>query len=49
MLVAVMPTLNVSGLTGDMVWNAEGQVDKEPKAVTIVNGAYVGNVSEAEE
>ena len=49
MLVAVMPTLNVSGMTGDMVWNAEGQVDKEPKAVTIVNGAYVGNAEAAAE
>ena len=49
MLISVMPTITVSGLTGEMVWNAEGQVDKEPKAVTIVNGAYVGNAENAAE
>ena len=49
MLISVMPELKISGLTGEMVWNAEGEVDKTPKAVKIVNGAYVGNIGGAEE
>ncbi|MCL2337492.1 MAG: ABC transporter substrate-binding protein [Firmicutes bacterium] len=32
-----------SGVTGaNMTWNANGQVSKEPKAVVIQNGVYVG-------
>ena len=49
MLISVMPELKISGLTGEMVWNAEGEVDKTPKAVKIVNGVYVGNIGGAEE
>ncbi len=34
---------SVSGLTGQgMVWSATGEVSKEPKAVVIQEGAYVG-------
>ena len=32
----------VSGLTGEMDWEANGEVSKTPKAVVIQNGAYVG-------
>ena len=41
-LVAQMPELTISGLTGDMDWEATGEVTKTPKAVVIENGAYVG-------
>lgn len=41
-ITAVMPTIKVDGLTGKaMSWNAEGEVNKAPKAVVIKNGAYV--------
>lgn len=37
-----VPTLTLDGLTGaHMTWNETGDVDKEPKAVVIKNGAYV--------
>ena len=37
------PNFSVDGLTGNgMVWNAEGEVNKAPKAVVIENGAYKG-------
>lgn len=44
-LIAVMPEIEVSGLTsGDtpMTWSATGEVSKEPKAVVIKDGVYVG-------
>ena len=41
-LVAVMPTITYSGLTGQgLTWNAEGEVSKDPLAVVIQDGAYV--------
>ena len=41
-LVAVMPTISYSGLTGQgLTWNAEGEVSKDPLAVVIENGVYV--------
>lgn len=42
MLVEEMPNLTISGLTGDMDWNENGEVTKTPKAVVIQNGVYVG-------
>ena len=41
-LVRVMPEITVSGLTGEMDWEANGEVTKTPKAVVIQNGVYVG-------
>ena len=41
-LVAIMPTITYSGLTGEgLTWNAEGEVSKDPLAVVIENGVYV--------
>ena len=41
-LVAVMPTITYSGLTGkDMTWDSTGAVTKMPTAVVIQNGEYV--------
>ncbi len=34
--------ITVSGLTGEMDWEANGEVTKTPKAVVIQNGVYVG-------
>lgn len=44
---AAMLEINVEGLTtvgtgAGMSWNADGEVNKEPKAVKIVDGAYAG-------
>ena len=40
-LKPVMTTVTVDGLTGEgMTWTADGEVNKAPKAVKIVNGAY---------
>lgn len=43
-LIAVMPTLSVSGLTSagsEMTWDENGAVSKDPAAVVIENGTYV--------
>ena len=41
-LVAVMPTLTYTGLTGvGLTWNTAGEVTKDPLAVVIENGVYV--------
>ncbi len=41
-LKTAMTTISVDGLTGEgMTWTADGEVDKEPKAVKIENAAYV--------
>lgn len=41
-LIAVMPTITYSGLTGQgLTWDAEGQVSKDPLAVVIKDGTYV--------
>lgn len=41
-LVAVMPTLEFNGITGqNMTWNASGEVSKLPQAVVIKDGVYV--------
>ena len=42
LLVAEMPNLTITGLTGEMDWEANGEVTKTPKAVVIQNGVYVG-------
>lgn len=40
-LKAAMTEISVNGLTGDnMKWSADGEPDKAPKAVKIVNGVY---------
>ena len=37
------PNFSYDGVTGNsMVWNAEGEVNKAPKAVVIKDGVYVG-------
>ncbi len=42
-LKAAMPEITIDGLTGDgMTWLETGEVNKDPKAVVIQNGAYVG-------
>ncbi|MBQ3574960.1 MAG: amino acid ABC transporter substrate-binding protein, partial [Clostridia bacterium] len=41
-LVEQMEAINVSGLTGEMDWEANGEVTKTPMAVVIQNGVYVG-------
>lgn len=42
-LVEQMKTMSFDGLTGEgMQWSADGAVSKEPKAVKIENGVYVG-------
>lgn len=40
LMKAAMMEITVSGITGEMTWTADGEVNKEPKAVKIVNGAY---------
>ena len=41
-LKTAMTTISVDGLTGEgMTWTADGEVNKEPKAVKIENAAYV--------
>ncbi|MBQ6950680.1 MAG: ABC transporter substrate-binding protein [Clostridia bacterium] len=42
LLIPVMPTLTIEGITGTMTWNATGEVDKTPTAVVINNGVYTG-------
>ena len=40
-VMEAMPQLTLDGLTGNgMKWEATGEVNKEPRAVKIVNGAY---------
>ncbi|MGN1367931.1 MAG: ABC transporter substrate-binding protein [Aristaeellaceae bacterium] len=41
-LISVFPTIEVTGLTGTMKWDASGEVDKTPTAVVIKDGVYVG-------
>ncbi len=41
LLKTAMPKITVDGLTGaGMTWTADGEVNKAPKAVKIVNGVY---------
>ena len=43
-LKPAMTKISVDGLTGEaMTWAATGEVNKQPKAVTIKNGAYTAN------
>ncbi len=49
-LIAVMPTITYSGLTGtDMTWDSTGAVTKMPTAVVIQNGEYVSATTDAAE
>ena len=41
-MIAAMQELQITGLTGSMVWSANGEVDKVPTAMVIRNGVYVG-------
>ena len=41
MLISVFPTIEITGLTGTMRWDASGEVDKTPTAVVITDGVYV--------
>ncbi len=42
-LISAMETISFDGLTGDgMTWTATGEVAKDPKAVVIQDGVYVG-------
>ena len=40
-LIAEFATLQVSGLTGDLTWESNGEVNKMPKVYVITDGAYV--------
>lgn len=40
LMKTAMTEITVSGITGEMTWTADGEVNKEPKAVKIVDGAY---------
>ena len=40
-LVAVMPELTYSGITGEMTWSADGTVSKSPIAVEISGTGYI--------
>ncbi len=42
MLIEAFQTLQVDGATGSMTWKATGEVTKDPTAVVIRDGAYVG-------
>ena len=49
LLIAAFQELHYVGLTGDMTWEANGEVTKVPTAVQIVDGAYaVPEVAAAE-
>lgn len=39
-LVAAMPNITVEGVTGTITWSADGEPNKEPKAVVIQGGSY---------
>lgn len=41
-LIPVMTQIEVAGLTGTMTWSATGEVSKDPMAVIIKDGVYVG-------
>ena len=41
-LIPVMTQIEVKGLTGTMKWQATGEVSKDPMAVIIKDGVYVG-------
>ena len=40
MLIAQFPTLQISGLTGELAWAATGEVIKTPAVYVVKNGAY---------
>ena len=42
-MIEQFTTMTFDGITGSsMTWNANGAVSKDPKAVVIENGEYVG-------
>ena len=50
LLIEAMQGLEIAGVTGTMTWDATGAVTKDPTAVRIENGVYVGfDVSAAAE
>ena len=36
-----MTEIQIDGLTGTITWTADGEPDKDPKAVQIESGVYV--------
>ncbi|MBQ9765377.1 MAG: ABC transporter substrate-binding protein [Lachnospiraceae bacterium] len=42
-LKVAMTQITLDGLTGTITWSSNGEPNKEPKAVTIVNGEYKAN------
>ena len=40
-LKTAMTEITVEGLTGTITWTADGEPDKDPKAVVIQDGVYV--------
>ena len=42
LLIEAMQGLEIAGVTGTMTWDATGAVTKDPTAVRIENGVYVG-------
>ncbi len=42
-LAGAMTEITLEGLTGTITWDESGEPDKEPKAVTIVDGVYKAN------
>ncbi len=44
-----MTKVTVEGLTGNITWTADGEPDKEPKAVVIKNAAYVSMENDTED
>lgn len=40
LMKTAMLEITVDGITGEMTWTEDGEVNKEPKAVKIVDGAY---------
>ena len=42
LLIEAMQGLEIEGVTGTMTWDATGAVTKDPTAVRIENGVYVG-------
>ena len=41
LLIAAMQELDITGVTGEMVWDATGAVNKTPRVVRIEGGTYV--------
>ncbi len=40
-LVTAITQVKITGVTGELSWDASGESNRDPKAVIIKNGAYV--------